>query len=71
MANESNEEFNLDMEIRGDLLYASYAGTKVAHVDMNTSDLELNRFGENVAANRGLQIRSFSNAADAEAWVNE
>ena len=126
MANELNKEFDLHMELRGDVLYASCAGlkdslsvstkiveevsqeaenrgvskviivedfpnqlktmeifqiceimarlfrrcTKVAHVDMSSSDLELNRFGETVAVNRGLRIRAFSRAGDAEAWLN-
>ena len=126
MANESNKDFDLHMELRGDVLYSTCAGpkdnfsvstkiveevsqeaenrgvskviivedfpnqlstivmfqiceimvrsfrrcTKVAHVDMSSSDLELNRFGETVAVNRGLRIRAFSRAGDAEAWLN-
>jgi len=42
---------------------------KIAHVDKRPSDLELNKFGETVAVNRGLWIRVFDNRVDAEEWL--
>ena len=42
---------------------------KIAHVDQNASDMELNRFAETVAANRGLHMRVFSTVGAAEEWL--
>ena len=44
---------------------------KVAHLDQRVSDMSLNRFGETVAANRGLLARVFNNRNDAEKWLKE
>jgi hypothetical protein len=44
---------------------------KIAHVDRHPSDLDLNKFGETVAVNRGLWARVFDNRADAEEWLKE
>lgn len=43
--------------------------TQVAHVGRRLTDLELNRFGEDVAVNRRLNARVFKARADAEAWL--
>lgn len=43
--------------------------TKVAHVDLRSSDMELNSFGEDVAVNRRLRVRVFNTRADAESWL--
>ena len=44
---------------------------KVAHVDRQLSDLDLNSFAETVAVNRGINVRIFSSFADAEKWIME
>jgi len=44
---------------------------KVAHVDRNPGDLDLNQFGETIAVNRGLEIRAFATVEDAEKWLGE
>ena len=44
---------------------------KVAHVDRQPLDMELNRFGGTVAVNRRLQIRAFSTLRDAEEWLDK
>ena len=46
-------------------------GTKVAHVDKQISDIDLNKFGETVGVNRGLNVRVFSKIQDAEKWLKE
>ena len=42
---------------------------KVAFVDQNAEQNDLNAFGETVAVNRGVVGRVFMTAADAEAWL--
>lgn len=42
---------------------------KIAHVDQRGSDMELNRFAETVAANRGLHMRVFGVVEAAEEWL--
>ena len=44
---------------------------KIAHVDKHLSDMELNKFAENVAVNRSLFGRVFNNRSDAEKWLKE
>jgi len=44
---------------------------KIAHVDKNLSDLELNEFGETVSVNRGLINRVFNQVEAAEKWLLE
>ena len=42
---------------------------KIAHVDRNISDLELNKFAETVIGNRGITGRVFNSVADAVKWL--
>lgn len=42
---------------------------KVAFVDRFTDHDDLNQFGEMVASNRGLRVRVFPDAAEAERWL--
>ena len=45
--------------------------TRMAYVDTNPDHLfERARFGETVARNRGLDVRSFPSLAEAEAWLD-
>ena len=41
----------------------------IAHVDRNPADIDLNKFGELVAQNRGILGRIFSSIEDAEEWL--
>jgi hypothetical protein len=41
----------------------------VAFVDVNAKDQWNTKFGENVAVNRGLNVRVFATVAAAEAWL--
>jgi hypothetical protein len=42
---------------------------RIAHVDKHMTDLELNKFGEVVASNRGLVVRVFNNLEKAKEWI--
>jgi hypothetical protein len=44
-------------------------GIRVAFVDRQQDQHQLNQFGETVATNRGLFSRVFNNAAAAEQWL--
>jgi hypothetical protein len=44
-------------------------GIKVALVDMDPGEYELNRFGEDVAVNRGAIVRLFLHEDEAVAWL--
>ncbi len=46
-----------------------FSGIRVAFVDRQSEQQQLNKFGETVATNRGLLSRVFSNAAEAEKWL--
>lgn len=42
---------------------------QVAFVDKEISQLELNKFGETVAVNRGIHARVFKKESEAEKWL--
>lgn len=44
-------------------------GLKVAFVDERLAELATNKFGEDVAVNRGAQGRVFADAASADEWL--
>ena len=46
-----------------------YHNMKIAHVDKRLTDFDLNRFGETVSTNRGLQGKVFNQVAEAEQWL--
>jgi hypothetical protein len=46
-----------------------FHGVRVAFVDRQESQYQLNQFGETVATNRGLVSRVFNNFADGEKWL--
>jgi len=46
-----------------------FFGIRVAFVDRQQDQHQLNQFGETVATNRGLFSRVFNNAAAAEQWL--
>ena len=46
-----------------------FFGIRVAFVDRQEQQQQLNQFGETVATNRGLFSRVFSNADEAEKWL--
>ena len=46
-----------------------FTGIRVAFVDVQLDQQDLNKFGETVATNRGLLSRVFTNAAEAEKWL--
>jgi hypothetical protein len=46
-----------------------FFGIRVAFVDRQQDQQQLNQFGETVATNRGLFSRVFNNADDAEKWL--
>lgn len=52
-----------------DFLQANFYGNKIAFVDRCQEQDELNRFGELVAINRGMNIKLCQNIADAERWL--
>jgi hypothetical protein len=46
-----------------------FFGIRVAFVDRQQDQQQLNQFGETVATNRGLFSRVFNNFAEAEKWL--
>lgn len=42
---------------------------KIALVDLNKDSLKDNQFGETVAINRGIRLKTFDNEEDAEKWL--
>jgi hypothetical protein len=53
----------------GEFITHKFVGIKIAYVDRNLSDVELNKFGETDAINRGAFGRVFNNIIDAEKWL--
>lgn len=47
-----------------------FFGIRIAFVDLRDEQKQLNQFGETVASNRGLLVRVFNNADDAEKWLS-
>lgn len=45
------------------------AGVKIAFFDRHPDQHEQNQFGELVARNRGIDVRVFSDLAEAESWL--
>lgn len=67
-----NQLTAVDMFRLAEFLAELFKGdVKVAHVDRRLSDMDLNRFGETVAINRGLRARVFNNRQEAERWLEE
>ena len=52
-----------------EILQLGFTGIRVAFVDVQLDQQDLNKFGETVATNRGLLSRVFTNAAEAEKWL--
>lgn len=46
-----------------------FHGVRVAFVDRQESQHQLNQFGETVATNRGLSSRVFNNFTEGEKWL--
>lgn len=46
-----------------------YIGIKVAFVDRYSEQSEENQFGELVAVNRGINVKTFNDVEDAEKWL--
>lgn len=46
-----------------------FAGIRIAFIDLQSEQQQLNQFGETVASNRGLLVRVFNNANEAEKWL--
>lgn len=42
---------------------------KIAHVDRQLSDMDLNSFAETVVVNRGVHARVFNRLDEAEKWI--
>jgi hypothetical protein len=56
-------------QIAAELPKMGFYGIKVAFVDGHLDQLELNKFGEVVALNRGLYGKVFNNVPEAEKWI--
>lgn len=56
-------------EFAKDLPNMGFGSIVVAFVDRQIEHHELNRFGELVATNRGLQTKVFNNFNEAEQWL--
>jgi hypothetical protein len=46
-----------------------FSGIRVAFVDRRLNQQELNKFGELVATNRGLNGKIFNSSEEAEEWL--
>jgi hypothetical protein len=66
-----NQLSTLEMLQIGEFIAEKFMGFKIAHVDRHLSDVELNKFGETVAVNRGAFGRVFNNIMDAEKWLKQ
>jgi len=56
-----------EIVIRGHEL--GFTGVKIAFVDRHPEQMNTNLFGETVALNRGLVVKVFSSAQEAEEWL--
>ncbi|MEP6901681.1 MAG: hypothetical protein ABJA66_08025 [Actinomycetota bacterium] len=56
-------------QFASEILEIGFVGIRVAFVDRQGEQQQLNKFGETVATNRGLLSRVFNNAAEAEKWL--
>ncbi len=56
-------------EVANFMAIASRGKTKIAHVDRQEKDHELNKFAETVAVNRGIYGKTFINSEEAEKWL--
>ncbi len=56
-------------EVANFMAIASRGKIKIAHVDRQEKDHELNKFAETVAVNRGIYGKTFGNAEVAEKWL--
>ena len=55
--------------LASELPQLGFFGIRVAFVDLQDEQHQLNQFGETVATNRGLFSRVFNNFAEAEKWL--
>jgi hypothetical protein len=56
-------------KISSEIPQTYFAGMQIAFVDQYIDQDQLNRFGEIVAVNHGLNGRMFSSESDAEKWL--
>ena len=56
-------------QFTSEILNIGFSGIQVAFLDRHLSQQELNKFGELVATNRGLNGKIFDSAAVAEEWL--
>jgi hypothetical protein len=70
---EENLRENVSMpdmyQFASEILQLGFFGIRVAFVDLQEEQQQLNKFGETVATNRGLFSRVFSNSQEAENWL--
>jgi hypothetical protein len=70
---EENLRENISMpdmyQFASEILQLGFFGIRVAFVDLQEEQQQLNKFGETVATNRGLFSRIFSNSEEAESWL--
>jgi hypothetical protein len=54
------------------IIMAAQTVRQVAYVDLNPEHSEeISQFAENVAQNRGVNVKTFDNVRAAESWLNE
>ena len=56
-------------QFASEILQLGFFGIRVAFVDLQEEQQQLNKFGETVATNRGLFSRVFGNSEEAEKWL--
>ncbi|MET0754470.1 MAG: hypothetical protein ABWZ66_13895 [Pyrinomonadaceae bacterium] len=56
-------------QFASEILELGFFGIRVAFVDLQDDQTQLNKFGETVATNRGLFSRVFNNTPEAEKWL--
>jgi hypothetical protein len=70
---EEDIKENLSMhdtyKLASEILQLGFFGIRIAFVDRQNEQQQLNQFGETVASNRGLLVRVFNNANEAEKWL--
>ena len=66
-----NQLSTFDMHDIGEFIAEKFMGIKIAHVDRQISDIELNKFVENVAINRGAIGKIFNKIENAVKWLKQ
>ncbi len=56
-------------QIASEISSMGFAGIKIAFIDQHIEQQELNEFGELVSTNRGLNVKLFNTAEEAEKWL--